>query len=182
MKFFRNKKASGSIETAIGVITSVILGSVALVGLTSIIDTTVYKNIKNSFDKKAISVVETEEYKELDVNKIAIGDCNMDGTVDAYDVEYLERGLAGWDGYVLHNSICDVFPNGVIDEQDVAKLKEIVYSVKGRSMVKASPTMAGKQLNASRTFMPVIRGAQKGSQEPVCAEDIQIGGNLYGKK
>jgi len=54
---------------------------------------------------------------------ILYGDVNGDGEADEWDVTYLARHLAGWNGYeVIDRVAADVSGDGEVDEWDVTYL------------------------------------------------------------
>ena len=59
--------------------------------------------------------------------KVANGDTNGDGTVDAKDVTILRRYLAGWNPDI-HLDAADLNGDGVVDAKDVTVLRRQLAS------------------------------------------------------
>jgi hypothetical protein len=61
----------------------------------------------------------------ITVTNIMIGDCNGDGKIDAADVTYLKRSIAGRPGFEKNNAM-DCNKDGKIDAADVTYLKRAI--------------------------------------------------------
>jgi hypothetical protein len=59
----------------------------------------------------------------LVITLLQVGDPTGDGNVDFIDALYMKRALAGWDGYTINFSACDVDGNGEINDADVMYLE-----------------------------------------------------------
>ncbi len=64
----------------------------------------------------------------------AKGDVNGDGSVDARDVTYLSRALAGWGGYSVDSDAADVNGDGSVDARDGTYLKRYLSGWEGYSL------------------------------------------------
>jgi hypothetical protein len=76
-----------------------------------------------------IAVCESGEYSDVEVDWPRLGDCNNDGRIDAADVTYLKRAIAGRPGFEIRSATMDCNMDTRTDAADVTYLKR---SIAGR--------------------------------------------------
>ena len=71
------------------------------------------------------------------------GDPTGDGNINAMDALYLKRALAGWNGYAINFSACDVNCDSTIDDADIMCLERHVAGWEGYETLPVTIDIAG---------------------------------------
>lgn len=123
----KSKSGEGSIETAISLIVSIIVGGLILIGVTSLVDSNIGPAIEQTFQQQEnVSISNTVSLGSTSVTAYALGDVNRDSLIDEEDADYLKRYLAGWEGYEVDREQSDIDKDGNIDDRDMKLLQYLI--------------------------------------------------------
>lgn len=128
----KNKRGESSMDTAIALIISVVIGGLVLAIIVGLTNDKVIPSFKESFKKQSTSVVYSEISSTSSETSYQKGDVNKDGTVDENDYKYLERYLNNWPEYdKVDASTADINGDGTVDKKDLTQLDSLINTVRG---------------------------------------------------